>query len=245
MNPLLVNYLSFMYIYCRLSIAGHLASIYPSSLASAPHLFISFTDEAIPQTSYLPLPFPNFASFCMETSDFQRSHHIHLLAWSHHTASESIDRQTATTNLLRKMDGSLASQCLQVQWNLREQAYCQRKVFRMLRSSGVPDSNGLAYPGPVVRRGGTLMGPTGVEGKLWAEEQRNPPALGWSPGLALEAGTAWVPMGEKRWCSCMEAWESESAGVCGLRPLYLQIIESCVLWLYVPSAMSSHTKTLA
>lgn len=66
------------------------------------------------------------------------------------------------------------------------------------------------------------MGP--MEGRLQAGEPRSPPAPGWSLGLALEAGTSWVPTGEKRWCSCMDVREAESVGVCGLRPSNLLIV---------------------
>lgn len=42
--------------------------------------------------------------------------------------------------------------------------------------------------------------------RVWkASKTRNPPSPGCSLGLALQVGTAWVAVGEKRWCSHMEA----------------------------------------
>lgn len=141
------------------------------------------------------------------------------------------------------MDGFLANHVCQASGISESKHVVKEKCSGCCALLGVPDSKGWSYPGSIVGRGGPLMGPT--EGRLQTEEPRNPPASGWSLGLAVEAGTSWVPMGEKRWCSSMEAREAESVGVCGLRPSNLPIVQLRALGLYAPLAVPSHRKTLA
>lgn len=108
-------------------------------------------------------------------------------------------------------------------------SHCQRKVFRLLFSSeGVPGSKRWACPGSIIGRRGTLMGLM-----VWkARETRNPPSPSYSLGLALEAGTAWVPMSEKRWCSHMETGRGWGLWVQAI--LSSDCLAACSFGFYAP-----------